>query len=44
MTKSKKKFKTTLSQDVMDLISLIYNKNIINENLHEIGYDSKKCL
>ena len=40
--KIKKKFKTTLSQDVMDLISLIYNKNIINENLHEIGYDSKK--
>ena len=40
--KSKKKFQTTLSQDVMDLISLIYNKNMINENLHEIGYDSKK--
>ena len=40
--KIKKKFKTTLSKDVMDLISLIYNKNIINDNLHEIGYDSKK--
>ena len=40
--KTKKKFQTTLSQDVMDLISLIYNKKMINDNLHEIGYDSKK--
>ena len=39
---NKKKFKNTLSQDVMDLISLIYNKKMINDNLHEIGYDSKK--
>ena len=40
--KSKKIFKNTLNEDVMDLIRLIYNKNIINDNLHEIGYDSKK--
>jgi poly [ADP-ribose] polymerase len=40
--KNKKKFQTTLSQDVMELISLIYNKKMINVNLHEIGYDSKK--
>ena len=39
---SKKKFKNTLNQDVMDLISLIYNKKMINDNLHEIGYDSQK--
>ena len=26
----------------MDLISLIYNKKMINDNLHEIGYDSQK--
>jgi len=38
----KNKFQTSLSRDVMDLISLIYNKTMINDNLHEIGYDSKK--
>ena len=31
-----------LNEDVMDLIRLIYNKQMINDNLHEIGYDSKK--
>ena len=41
-SKTKKKFKNVLSQDVLDLISLIYNKKMINDNLHEIGYDSKK--
>ena len=40
--KEKKKFKNTLNKDVMDLIRLIYDKKIINDNLHEIGYDSKK--
>ena len=40
--KSKKKFKSTLDEDVMDLIRLIYNKKILDDNLHEIGYDSKK--
>ena len=40
--KAKKKFKNALDEDVMDLIRLIYNKKIINDNLHEIGYDSKK--
>ena len=40
--KDKKIFKNTLSEDVMDLIRLIYDKKIINDNLHEIGYDSKK--
>ena len=40
--KNKKKFINTLSKDVMELISLIYNKKMINDNLHEIGYDSKK--
>ena len=40
--KKKKKFKNTLDEDVMDLIRLIYNKKMINDNLHEIGYDSKK--
>ena len=40
--KNKKKFKNTLDEDVMDLIRLIYNKKMINDNLHEIGYDSKK--
>ena len=41
--KTKKKvFKNMLNEDVMDLIRLIYNKQIINDNLHEIGYDSKK--
>ena len=41
-TDSKKKFKTTLDPDVMELISLIYNKKMISDNLHEIGYDSQK--
>ena len=40
--KIKKKFINNLSEDVMDLIRLIYNKQMINDNLHEIGYDSKK--
>ena len=40
--KNKKKFKNDLNEDVMDLIRLIYNKKMINDNLHEIGYDSKK--
>ena len=40
--KAKKKFKNSLDEDVMDLIRLIYNKKMINDNLHEIGYDSKK--
>ena len=40
--KNKKKFSNTLDEDVMDLIRLIYNKKMINDNLHEIGYDSKK--
>ena len=40
--KVKKKFVNTLNEDVMDLIRLIYNKKMINDNLHEIGYDSKK--
>ena len=34
--------KNTLNPDVMELISLIYNKKMINDNLHEIGYDSQK--
>ena len=38
----KKIFKNNLSEDVMDLIRLIYNKKMISDNLHEIGYDSKK--
>jgi len=42
ISSSKKKFKSTLNQDVMELISLIYNKKMINDNLHEIGYDSQK--
>ena len=40
--KNKKKFQNTLNENVMDLIRLIYNKKMINDNLHEIGYDSKK--
>ena len=40
--KNKKKFENKLSEDVMDLIRLIYNKKMINDNLHEIGYDSQK--
>ena len=40
--KNKKKFNNTLNEDVMDLIRLIYDKETINDNLHEIGYDSKK--
>ena len=40
--KNKKKFNNTLDEDVMDLIRLIYNKKMINDNLHEIGYDSNK--
>ena len=39
---NKKKFLCDLDQDVLDLISLIYNKKIISDNLHELGYDSKK--
>ena len=42
ISSSKKKFKSTLNPDVMELISLIYNKKMINDNLHEIGYDSQK--
>jgi poly [ADP-ribose] polymerase len=42
ISSSKKKFKNTLDSDVMELISLIYNKKMINDNLHEIGYDSQK--
>ena len=38
----KKKYQNTLNENVMDLIRLIYNKKMINDNLHEIGYDSKK--
>ena len=40
--KPKKKFNNTLSKEVMELIKLIYDKKMINDNLHEIGYDSKK--
>ena len=40
--KPKKKFQNTLSKEVMELIKLIYDKKMINDNLHEIGYDSKK--
>jgi len=40
--KKKKHFKNSLSEDVMDLIRIIYNKKMINDSLHEIGYDSKK--
>ena len=40
--KNKKKFQNTLDKDVMDLIRLIYNKKMINDDLHEIGYDSNK--
>jgi poly [ADP-ribose] polymerase len=40
--KIKKKFINTLNEDIMDLIRLIYNKQMINDNLHEMGYDSKK--
>ena len=40
--KVKKKFVNTLNEDVMDLLRLIYNKKMISDNLHEIGYDSKK--
>ena len=42
VSSSKKKFKNYLNPDVMELISLIYNKKMINDNLHEIGYDSQK--
>ena len=37
-----KKFNSGLDQDILDLIRLIYNKKIISDNLHELGYDSKK--
>ena len=40
--KEKKKFQNYLNENVMDLIRLIYDKKMINDNLHEIGYDSKK--
>ena len=40
--KPKKKFINNLDKDVMDLMRLIYDKKMINENLHEFGYDSKK--
>ena len=39
---NKKKFQNVLNTDVMDLIRLIYDKKMISDNLHEIGYDSKK--
>ena len=42
--KNKKKFQNSLDPDIMDLISLIYNKKMINDNLHEIGMIKKKCL
>ena len=42
MSSGKKKFQNTLNPDVMELISLIYNKKMISDNLHEIGYDSQK--
>ena len=42
VSSSKKKFKNYLNADVMELISLIYNKKMISDNLHEIGYDSQK--
>ena len=38
----KKKFISNLDKDVLDLIKLIYDKKILNDNLFEIGYDSKK--
>jgi poly [ADP-ribose] polymerase len=40
--KKKKKYKNDLNEDVMDLIRLIYNKKMISDDLHEIGYDSQK--
>ena len=39
---AKKKYNNYLDEDVMDLMRLIYNKQMISDNLHEIGYDSKK--
>lgn len=42
--KNKKKFQNSLDPDIMELISLIYNKKMINDNLHEIGMIQKKCL
>ena len=40
--KPKKKFENPLDKDVMDLISLIYDKKMISNSLHELGYDSNK--
>ena len=40
--KNKKTYNNTLDKDIMDLMRLIYDKQMINDNLHEIGYDSKK--
>jgi len=40
--KPKKKFVSNLDKDVIDLIKLIYDKKIIDDNLYELGYDSKK--
>ena len=39
---TKKKYNNYLDEDIMDLMRLIYNKQMISDNLHEIGYDSKK--
>ena len=39
---AKKKYINTLDEDIKDLMRLIYDKQMISDNLHEIGYDSKK--
>lgn len=41
-TKPKKKVESKLTKPVQDLINLIFDMNMIQQSMKEIGYDSKK--
>ena len=41
--KSEKKDESKLSKEVQDLMKLIFDMNMINQSMQEIGYDAKKC-
>ena len=39
---NKKNIKSSFSEKIVEFIKLIYNKNIVNQNLKEMGYDSSR--
>ena len=40
--KNEKNKKSPFSEQIIEFIKLIYNKNIVNQNLKEMGYDSSR--